>query len=393
MSQATALEQYMLELVNRERAAVGAQPLAFNSAINTAADNHSLWMIATDTFSHSGDWGSTPQDRMKDAGYAFTGSWTWGENIAWASLRDPAGYRDEVDLLHKNLMNSAPHKENILKPTFREIGIGFQTGTYQSWDGAFVTQDFATSGSAVFLTGVAFDDKDGDRFYDPGEGLGSLSVRAVGSDGVAHTAATGVGGGYALALASGKYTVTFSGGGYAAKSATVTIDARNVKLDWIDPVAGATAKSLTVSGTSGADVLVGGTVADTLRGYGGNDRIKGYAGADVLIGDAGADTIEGGAGRDRIQGGAGNDILIGGADADLYKFTGLWGADTIRGFEDGLDRLDLRGNGLSFGSLAISQRDLDADGVRDDVFVKAAGGSIGLINVKLAAITAADFLF
>ena len=41
MTQATAYEQFMLELVNRERAKTGAQPLAFNSNLNASADSHS----------------------------------------------------------------------------------------------------------------------------------------------------------------------------------------------------------------------------------------------------------------------------------------------------------------------------------------------------------------
>jgi uncharacterized protein YkwD len=68
MSQATAYEQFMLELVNREQAKTGAQPLAFNGNLNASADSHSTWMIATDTFSHTG-----------------SGSWSSGENIAWVS--------------------------------------------------------------------------------------------------------------------------------------------------------------------------------------------------------------------------------------------------------------------------------------------------------------------
>ena len=74
MSQATAYEQLMLELVNAARAKVGAQPLAFNGYLNSSADSHTNWMIATDTFSHTGVNGSAPTTRMKSAGYVFSGS-------------------------------------------------------------------------------------------------------------------------------------------------------------------------------------------------------------------------------------------------------------------------------------------------------------------------------
>ena len=74
MSQPTALEQYLLELINAERAKVGAQPLAFDGDLNESADGHSAWMIGTDVFSHTGSGGSTATQRITAAGYALTGS-------------------------------------------------------------------------------------------------------------------------------------------------------------------------------------------------------------------------------------------------------------------------------------------------------------------------------
>ncbi|MGH6930675.1 MAG: CAP domain-containing protein, partial [Dongiaceae bacterium] len=93
----TAYEQYMLELINAARldpaaaaalygvnlgsiSAASKQPLAGNQLLTLAAEDHSQWMLDTDTFSHTGAGGSDPGDRMSDAGYAFTGAWTWGEN-------------------------------------------------------------------------------------------------------------------------------------------------------------------------------------------------------------------------------------------------------------------------------------------------------------------------
>src|SRR4030095_5685138 len=94
-----AYEQYMLELVNRARldpaaeaalygvnlgtiSATSKQPLAANDLLLVAAENHSQWMLDTDTFSHTGAGGSDPGDRMAAAGYTFTRGWGWGGNIA-----------------------------------------------------------------------------------------------------------------------------------------------------------------------------------------------------------------------------------------------------------------------------------------------------------------------
>jgi Cysteine-rich secretory protein family/Carboxypeptidase regulatory-like domain len=236
MAQLSANEQYLLELINAARTEIGAQPLASNTLLDQAAEDHSEWMINTDIFSHSGAGGSDPGTRMTAAGYTFGGSsWTWGENIAWASTRAPDGYQDEVRLLHTDLMNSPGHRENLLNGDFKEVGLGIEIGEYQGWQGAFVTEDFAQSGTGSFLTGVAYSNTNGNRFYDPGEGLGGITVDAVDSAGAHFTTTTTDAGGYNLKLAPGTYSVTFRSEGGATLAQSITIGASNVKVDAADP--------------------------------------------------------------------------------------------------------------------------------------------------------------
>jgi serralysin len=391
MTQATAYEQLMLELVNAARAKTGAQPLAFNGNLNNSADAHSQWMIDADVFSHTGVSGSAPTQRMESAGFAFNGSWTSGENIAWASTRAPSGYQDEVRLQHTNLMNSPGHKANILNGDFREIGIGFKVGPYQSWEGAFVTQNFARSGSEVFLTGVTMDDKDGDHAYDIGEALGGLTITAVSSTGARFTTKSEAAGGYSLALDPGSYKVTFSGGGYASVTKHVSIGTKNVKLDLIDPAKAAPAK--VIIGDALGNALDGTAGADRINGRAGHDKIHAKGGNDYLIGDTGNDWLYGESGRDILLGGAGNDVLSGGSHADTFRFNGKWGRDKVLDFQDGIDSIDLRGNGLSFDMLSITTGNGDTDRIADDVIIKANGQTIALLNMKAALIGASDFLF
>src|SRR6478735_2426034 len=409
--QPDSFEQLLLELVNAERAKVGAQPLAFNSHLLASSENHSEWMIASDVFSHTGSGGSDPTDRMETAGYRFTGEWRSGENIAWASIRAPAGLQDEVQLLHTNLMNSPDHKANILNMNFREIGIGFETGEFQGWDAAFVTENFARSGSSSFLTGVAFDDKDGDKFYDPGEGLGGITVQAVSSSGVVYSTTAMTTGGYQIALPTDTYNVTFSGGGVATTTRQVIIGSTNVKLDLVDPTltaaASAEAQNViagnanvnTLSGTSGADVIKGLAGKDTLLGKSGNDLLdggtgndylSGGAGNDTLLGQSGADRLNGGSGADKLYGGFGSDRLSGGSGSDVFVFKGHWGHDRIDDFHND-DKIDLRGNGFSFASLKIGAADVDNDGRYDDVLIQTHGQSIGLVNTAASSIDRGDF--
>lgn len=359
MSQANAYEQYMLELVNAERAKVGAQPLAFDSNLNTASENHSAWMIATDTFSHTGAGGSDPGARMTAAGYVFSGSWAWGENIAWASTRAPAGLQDEVLLLHTNLMNSSGHRANILNDSYREIGIGFEVGQYGSYEGAFVTQDFATTASSPFLTGVAFDDLDGDRSYDIGEGLGNFTVSATNNaTGAVKTTTTALAGGYDLELPAGTYTITFSGSGFATTTRLATIGSKNVKLDLIDPtVSVGTTTPPPVTSPTDQPTLTGTAGADILKGGSGADYIVGLAGDDTLVGLAGNDKLDGGSGNDKLYGKDGADILTGGAGRDSFVFdTAInGGVDKITDFVAADDTIRLENaffTGLAAGSLS-----------------------------------------
>lgn len=362
MSQANAYEQYMLELVNAERAKVGAQPLAFDSSLNTASENHSAWMIATDTFSHTGAGGSNAGSRMTAAGYTFSGSWSWGENIAWASTRSPAGLQDEVTLLHTNLMNSSGHRANILNDSYREVGIGFEVGQYGSYEGAFVTQDFACTATTPFLTGVAFDDLDGDKCYDIGEGLGSLTVSAKNNaTGTIKTTTTAAAGGYDLDLAAGTYTITFAGSGFATTTQQATIGTKNVKLDLVDPVAsgGTTPPPVTPPPTTDQPTLTGTASGDSLTGSSGADYIVGLGGSDTLVGLGGNDKLDGGSSNDKLYGKDGVDILTGGSGRDTFVFdTAIsGGVDKITDFLAVDDTIRLENayfTGLSTGSLASS---------------------------------------
>ena len=149
MSQASALEQEMLALVNAERAKVGVDPLTFDDNLNSSAENHSSWMLENDLFNHTGVDGTNPQDRAEDAGYVFEGTYAVGENIGWQSTRGEPGLSDDIIEVHEGLMNSPSHRAAILNPLFTEIGIGIEDGDFfidgREWDSVMVTQNFGTT--------------------------------------------------------------------------------------------------------------------------------------------------------------------------------------------------------------------------------------------------------
>ncbi|MER7775597.1 CAP domain-containing protein [Streptomyces sp. NPDC096191] len=118
----------VVELVNAERSKAGCSPVTVNAALTKAAQAHSEDMAATGTMSHSGSNGSSPDDRITNAGYNWS---TYGENVAY-------GYETPEKVM-SGWMSSPGHKENILNCDFKEIGVGLaQPGSY--W-----TQDFGTA--------------------------------------------------------------------------------------------------------------------------------------------------------------------------------------------------------------------------------------------------------
>ncbi|WP_170402908.1 CAP domain-containing protein [Ruegeria arenilitoris] len=151
MSTASTFEQEMLALINEERTSRGLNPLKLETRLNDSAEDHSTWMLDTDTFSHTGSNGSSATERMRDAGFDFSGSWRSGENIAWQSERGAPGISDDVEQLHQSLMNSPGHRANILNPDYEYIGIGIEEGDYNGWDAVMVTQNFATTDGTVVL--------------------------------------------------------------------------------------------------------------------------------------------------------------------------------------------------------------------------------------------------
>ncbi|HKH22550.1 MAG TPA: CAP domain-containing protein [Solirubrobacterales bacterium] len=115
-------------LVNEERTAHGLAPVQPNSSLREAALSHSREMVVQSYFDHTSPAGTTFIDRIEAAGYMRSArSWTVGENLVWGS-----GPLSTPQSLVTAWMNSPPHRENLLRARFREIGIGAVVGTPES---------------------------------------------------------------------------------------------------------------------------------------------------------------------------------------------------------------------------------------------------------------------
>lgn len=396
-------EQFLVELINRGRANPTAeatrygtdlnegiapgtisstpkQPLAINPYITDAARKHSQWMIDNDIFDHAGAGGSSPKSRMTNAGYYFDPSaWSSGENIAWSGQ---TGSTPEVTTtvgeLHRDLyidagIDGRGHRINLMNNSFREVGAGVVTGAFTSggttYNAVMATEDFASSGTGVFLTGVAYSDGvTDDNFYTPGEGLGGVVVTATrASDGAVFQATAWSSGGYSLPVSAGTYTVTATGGGLGGTVTynSVVVGTENVKRDFTpadvtQPFATISNGKLTLQGTASADSIsitsdgaaytctlngsaitlsAAGVTSIDILGEDGNDYIVMGAGMTqgaYIVAGTGNDYIQGGDGPDTITAGAGKDQAFGGLGDD--RLGGNGGHDRLCG-EHGRDRL------------------------------------------------------
>jgi uncharacterized protein YkwD len=132
----------VLCLHNRERARHGLPKLRENPLLRRAAERHTDNMVSEHFFDHTSPSGSTMVERIRRTGYTKRArGWALGENIAWGS-----GSLATAAQIHRSWMKSPGHRANILQRSFREIGIGIESGLpvrlSAAQSGATYTTDF-----------------------------------------------------------------------------------------------------------------------------------------------------------------------------------------------------------------------------------------------------------
>jgi uncharacterized protein YkwD len=128
--QVTGLSQSAMEasiacLINDQRGSYGVSPVQPNADLRQAALSHSSEMVSQGYFEHTCPVGVTFVDRIAATGYTQGARfWEVGENLVWGS-----GSLSTPQSLVTSWMNSPPHRENLLRARFREIGIAAVVGT------------------------------------------------------------------------------------------------------------------------------------------------------------------------------------------------------------------------------------------------------------------------
>lgn len=106
-------------LLNRERRQHGLPRLSVDPSLRRAARWHARDMVERRYFAHVSLGGSQPADRMRAAGYMGRArSWYVGENLVWGA----GPFSTPVDRV-RALMQSPPHRANMLGSRYREVGV------------------------------------------------------------------------------------------------------------------------------------------------------------------------------------------------------------------------------------------------------------------------------
>jgi len=130
------------------------------------------------------------------------------------------------------MQNPAGHRLNIHNGDLKEAGIGVINGTNGGVGPQLVTQDLGYPRNVAFVTGVVFDDLNGNNLYDIGEGRSGVRVDV---DQSAFYAISSTSGAYSVpVIDDGVYDVMFSGGGFASFATSASIlNGLDVKIDYL----------------------------------------------------------------------------------------------------------------------------------------------------------------
>ena len=134
----------VIRLTNEKRAQNGLAPLSENGVLSAAALAKGNDMLAKGYWAHFAPDGTSPWSFFIKFGYKYRYA---GENLA----RDFSNASSAVDAW----MNSPTHRENILNPNYREIGIGVVEGSLAGADTTIIAQFFGTALSGAPAIPVA----------------------------------------------------------------------------------------------------------------------------------------------------------------------------------------------------------------------------------------------
>jgi uncharacterized protein YkwD len=128
---ASAVQNQVLSLVNRNRRHGGCGQVTADRRLNAAASGHAADMARHRYLAHQSTNGEGAGDRVSDAGYRWR---RYGENIARG--------QDSATEVVSGWMHSPKHRHNIMDCRLREMGVGL---AYARDHTPYWVQDFGTA--------------------------------------------------------------------------------------------------------------------------------------------------------------------------------------------------------------------------------------------------------
>jgi uncharacterized protein YkwD len=135
-AQAKGSAEILFAAANRERVARGLLPLKWSSSLTNAARLHVMRLAERNILSHQLPGEPSPSDRAAQADARFS---SFAENVAEGP---------NAEGIHRQWMNSPPHRANLLDPHLDSIGIAVaeREGTL------FAVEDFSLEIARLSLT-------------------------------------------------------------------------------------------------------------------------------------------------------------------------------------------------------------------------------------------------
>jgi hypothetical protein len=226
-----------LELLREEFSSLQASaPAAFDIRLHEAARLHNAYLIENDLQVHTGQ-----MDRVRASGFQFIRSRVcvfayslhplfghaafnadWGDDGGITGMQPGRKHRDALmgEMTNVGIAVTLEYDEAT------RVGPEVTTGNY------VVAKAGEPNHYNVFIVGTVWDDRNGNRMYDAGEGIGGVRVTPDSGD---WFAVTGSAGGYAIPADAGTYDVVFSGGTLAEPiTRSVSVGDRSVLVPWIE---------------------------------------------------------------------------------------------------------------------------------------------------------------
>lgn len=150
--------QYMLELINKDRALHGLKPVSADERAMTAGQSHAEEMATKGYLGHYDVLGRKPWQRYTEAGgTGFVSENTFNMRSSeqppasqngdkYTLIVNPHLQKDDLEQAESSFMNEVPpndgHKTNILNPVHDGVGIGIAVGTHEEDFTIALTQEF-----------------------------------------------------------------------------------------------------------------------------------------------------------------------------------------------------------------------------------------------------------